>query len=322
MHHAESKSCGIDAGELLDRLPLGLFVLDANHVVRSWNRWLAEATSVTAETALGKRLQELFPQVDNSRFLWGVNQAIATKSPQVLSQTLNRFVIPVHIGYARRHGITMMQQRVHISPVPCEAGEVLAAVSITDVTDNVLRSAALTEMAHKLTEDSTRDPLTGLYNRRFMWEWLAPQIKLTLRDMRPLASLLFDIDHFKKVNDAHGHDLGDSVIISFAEIVVRQLRGSDILVRYGGEEFVALLPNCDLANAICVAGRLLKIFRHSSLGSLPPGQVTASIGVAVMDPANPITGEELLKKADRRLYLAKQRGRDQIVPRSLSDHCP
>jgi len=307
--------------EVLNHLPVGLFMLDAYHVIRAWNQWLAEKTSINEEEAIGKRLQELFPEVSNSRFIWGVNQAITTKSPQVLSQALNRYIIPIRIDYGARHNIPMMQQRVHISPCACKDGEVLAVVSIIDVTENVIRSAALTEMAHKLSEDSTRDPLTNLYNRRFMWEWLIPQIKLTIRDQRPLTCLLLDIDHFKKLNDTHGHDFGDMILSIVAETITKQMRGSDIFVRYGGEEFVMMLPNCNLDNAIFVANRLLDTFRTNAFGSLQKGEVTTSIGVATLDPQNPVTSEELLKQADKRLYLAKHRGRNQVAPNSLQDKC-
>jgi len=307
--------------EVLNHLPIGLFMLDAYHVIRAWNQWLAQKTSIKEEEAIGKRLQELFPELSNSRFFWGVSQAIATKSPQVLSQALNRFIIPIHIDHSAHHNITMMQQRVHISPCACKDGEMLAVVSIIDVTENVIRSAALTEMAHKLSEDSTRDPLTGLYNRRFMWEWLVPQIKLSIRDKRPLSFLLLDIDHFKNLNDTYGHDLGDEILKAVSETINNILRGSDIVVRYGGEEFVMMLPNCNLENAVYVATRLLDTFRTTALGPLTKGAVTISIGVVVLDPQDPITGEELLKQADKRLYLAKHRGRNQVVPNSLDDKC-
>lgn len=102
--------------------------------------------------------------------------------------------------------------------------------------------AALEEL-EEAWEQSTRDALTGLFNRRFMWEWLLPQLKQAHRHKTPLACLMLDIDRFKELNDSYGHDVGDEVLKDFSEVVANSLRESDIVVRYGGEEFVACYRN-------------------------------------------------------------------------------
>ncbi len=162
-------------------------------------------------------------------------------------------------------------------------------------------------------EESTRDALTGVFNRRFMWEWLLPQLKHAKRHKVPLSCLMIDIDRFKDLNDAYGHHVGDEVLKHFSDIIAKNLRESDIVVRYGGEEFVTLLPNCNLENGRLAAERIRQAVTKMQLSSLKGTPLTCSIGVAVYDPAEPTTGEELLKQADKALYKAKNAGRNRVV---------
>ena len=296
--------------EAIDQLPLGVLLLDRGGRVRAWNGWLAEKTGMAPERVLGRTLAELFPGFNKPRFDWALDQVFASGSPQLLSQTLNRYLIPISLRGAEQQGLTLMQQQVQLSPLA--ADEELCLVSISDVTANVMRASAVAEMAKALQEASVRDPLTALYNRRFMWEWLAHELKQAQRHGYPLSCLLLDIDHFKAINDTLGHDAGDRVLTAFAALVGAQVRASDVLVRYGGEEFVVLLPHCDLHQGVVSAEKIVQAVRASAIGGLEAGRVTCSIGVAAHDPAQPLTGEELLKQADLRLYQAKASGRDRV----------
>ena len=302
--------------EIINHLPVGVLIIDETRRVCFWNAWLANHTSIAGKEAAGRTLEELFPGHDNSRFAFALEQVLKTKSPQIMSQALNRYLIPIRIPNMERHGISMMQQTVTLEHLADDGGRGYALVSIMNVTENVVRSAALTELAHKLQHDSNRDHLTMLYNRRFMWEWLVQQIKQSNRHDHQVACLMLDLDNFKSINDRYGHKEGDAVLRGFAGIVDEHLRKSDILVRYGGEEFVVLMPQCDIEAAIAAAWRTVRGVREAAIGSLAPGQVTCSIGISVYDPGNPRTGEELLKEADKRLYEAKNSGKDQVVPGS------
>ncbi|MBZ0106381.1 MAG: GGDEF domain-containing protein [Sulfuricella denitrificans] len=311
-------STGSVSDRIWDQVPIGIVVLDAECRVQHWNGWLAQKTAIGEKDAQGKTLSELFPNFRSPRLQWAVEQAITHLSPQVLSQALNQFVIPIHTRFSGRHGTSMMQQHVHVAPLTGRDGRIQAVVSIMDVTESITRSSALIEVAQKLQHDSNRDALTGLYNRRFMWEWLVQQLKLCNRHAHPLGCLLLDIDHFKMINDTYGHDEGDQVLRSFAQVAQDRLRDSDILVRYGGEEFAALLPHCSPQDAIDAAQAILQTVRKAAFGALPAGKVTCSIGVSWWTVGHPVTGEELLKCADKRLYEAKQGGRDRVVPGALS----
>jgi diguanylate cyclase (GGDEF)-like protein len=296
----------------IELMPLGVLVLDRGGRVMAWNAWLTKQTTLEPDRVVGRTLAELFPGFESPRFEWALEQVFTGGSPQLLSQSLNRHLIPIKTPDAERHGLTFMQQNVQLSPLSPE--KELCLVTISDVTENVIRSAFLLQRAKALQETSLRDPLTALYNRRFMWEWLAHELPQALRHAYPVGCLMIDIDHFKTINDTLGHDAGDRVLVDLATLLGGQLRESDGLARYGGEEFVVLFPYCPLDAGIAKAQRIVEAVRGSSIGGLETGRVTCSIGVAAFDPEHAITGDEMLKQADLRLYEAKNAGRNRVAP--------
>lgn len=166
----------------------------------------------------------------------------------------------------------------------------------------------------RLQELSTTDSLTGLRNRRYFDEMLQNEYKRAFREKLPLAVLLFDIDHFKKLNDSFGHPFGDLCLVEAAKLVRAGIRRPpDIAARYGGEEFVVLLPQTNLEGAIVVANSICLAF---SAKSIEDGEhrvsITVSIGVACTIPQERDGHEKLLKDADKRLYQAKRNGRNRV----------
>jgi diguanylate cyclase (GGDEF)-like protein len=158
------------------------------------------------------------------------------------------------------------------------------------------------------------DGLTGLYNRRSFQERLEQEIDRAIRYNRPLSLIMIDIDHFKMYNDTHGHLHGDSILVEVAHFLRTLSRTSDIVVRYGGEEFSLLLPETDLASAEALGQRLREqVERHTFRGTKPlPGKgLTISVGIASYMP--PDTKEALLEAADMALYRAKREGRNRVV---------
>jgi diguanylate cyclase (GGDEF)-like protein len=304
------------ATKLEDTLPCGVLLMDATLRVRAWNRWLVQKTGISEQQARGKTLPELFADFHSPRLLSAIGLCIKHKSPQLISQTLNRYVLPIPLT-VQIHDLTMMQQQVNVAPLTDSRGETLAVVSINDVTENVAKSSALAQLAKKLESQSNRDQLTGAYNRHFLWAWLMPQLKQCVRHSQALSCLMLDIDHFKRINDTYGHDVGDAVLSGFASLLNEQLRDSDILVRYGGEEFVVLLTHAEVPAALEIANRILETARATAIAPLDAGEVRCSIGVASWTPDDPCSAEELLKEADRHLYQAKQGGRDRIVVHQL-----
>jgi diguanylate cyclase (GGDEF)-like protein len=170
-----------------------------------------------------------------------------------------------------------------------------------------------------LRAQSMRDPLTGLYNRRYLTEMLDREIRRAARAEQPLGILMLDLDHFKKFNDTYGHEAGDTVLRETASFLVRSIRAEDFVCRYGGEEFVVVLPTADLRiaglRAEAIRARLREIVIMHQGRSL--GLVTASIGVAAL-PQHGTTEREILQAADAALYRAKKAGRDRVVLGELS----
>jgi len=159
------------------------------------------------------------------------------------------------------------------------------------------------------------DLLTGLPNRRAVLEYLDRQLARTMRERTSLAVILADVDHFKKVNDTYGHQAGDAVLKRMAEIVRAELRPYDAIGRYGGEEFLIIVPSCDAKTAQEVANRIrLRIFEEpfASLSGPQSLHVSCSFGIAIADSAT-ASVDHLLASADRALYAAKDSGRNRVV---------
>ncbi len=165
-------------------------------------------------------------------------------------------------------------------------------------------------------EMAITDALTGLFNRRYMESHLATLLEQAVARGKPLTALLLDIDYFKSVNDTHGHDAGDDVLREFAMRIKRSIRGIDLACRYGGEEFVIVMPETDLAVAAMVAERLRRRIAADPFaiqGGTRSIPVTISIGIAGLrgKDDNPAA---LVKRADQALYRAKRDGRNRVVP--------
>ncbi len=167
-------------------------------------------------------------------------------------------------------------------------------------------------------ELAVTDPLTGLHNRRYMAGQLGSLVKRATCGGSPVAALLVDVDHFKRINDTYGHDVGDEVLREFAVRMATNVRAVDLACRYGGEEFVVIMPDTDLENAARIAERLRLHVSGSPFrvaGATDPLHVTISVGVASIN-GEADTPEALLKRADAAVYEAKSTGRNQVVSRA------
>ncbi len=191
------------------------------------------------------------------------------------------------------------------------------------VLNEALRAqVAETERLHgQLREQALHDPLTGLHNRRYLFESAPALLELTRRQGTQLCVVLLDLDHFKHLNDTHGHQAGDKVLQAFAARGRSMLRRSDLLCRYGGEEFVAVMPDIDAEGAYVVLGRLLEACLAEPLvasdRALPLS--TFSAGIALF-PQHGGSLDALLQRADLALYAAKGQGRARIEIAALSGH--
>lgn len=170
----------------------------------------------------------------------------------------------------------------------------------------------LEEKNRQLQRISIQDPLTGLYNRRYLELQLNTEVARAKRHGRPLTVAMCDLDHFKPINDRYSHVVGDEVLRRVGEVLRKELRVSDVAVRYGGEEFLVILPDTDLAGAHLLADRIRRAVSGHAWDEVAPDlHVTMSIGVAQLSRVGDAAA--LLSAADERLYQAKRQGRDRIV---------
>jgi diguanylate cyclase (GGDEF)-like protein len=183
------------------------------------------------------------------------------------------------------------------------------------VAEHVTLSLSNLMLRENLRSQSIRDPLTGLFNRRYMEEAFDHELQRASRHSHSIGVIMLDVDHFKTINDYFGHAHGDNFLIALANYLKNRLRGEDILSRYGGEEFAIILPDTTLDSAIGLAEKLRAEIKaiELDLTNQPYELITISLGVAAF-PEHGRNADELLRSADWALYQAKQKGRDRVVP--------
>ena len=180
-----------------------------------------------------------------------------------------------------------------------------------------LRLASLVKKLESQTEALSKlaayDELTGVYNRRSLFKALESEISRSARYSYPLSVMMLDLDHFKKINDDHGHAAGDAVLRRFALVVGETLRKIDVLCRYGGEEFCAILPETSISAAIKVAERVREAIERDSITFEDVElSITVSIGITAVTPLRGAEPDHLLSEADKALYDAKTSGRNRV----------
>ena len=224
------------------------------------------------------------------------------------------FFVAAYVAYL----VTEARERASVTELLIPAAYFLGGYFVVLVTIVSLQTARDVRRVAVLEEQSITDPLMGVYNRRHLERRLEEEVGKAMRYGLPLASLLLDVDHFKRINDEHGHAVGDQVLRGLGAHLLDAVRKADIVTRYGGEEVVVLAPHTSLGEGRQLAERL----RESVLAEpLVPGSetkdgrplhITLSIGVAALGPGVN-DGQALLKASDEALYRAKQSGRNRVV---------
>ncbi len=204
---------------------------------------------------------------------------------------------------------------LHLRPAAVEASRLEAEGQLAQtVADSLALALANLRLRETLRQQSIRDPLTGLFNRRYLEETLEREARRAARTQRPFGIIMLDLDHFKRFNDTFGHAAGDVLLRELGGFLQQHIRGGDIACRYGGEEFTLVLPEASLEVTRERAEHLREGAKHLHVqhGGQLLGTITLSLGVAAF-PQHGVTGEEVLRAADAALYRAKRGGRDRAV---------
>lgn len=301
---------------ILSEIGVGIVVLDASARILLWNGFMEKHSGMPAESVIGKTLYECFDYIPVPWVNMKLRSVLMLKNFSFTSWKQRPYVFkfPHHrpITGASEH---MFQDCVFL-PLTGENGEPCICMEIHDVTDVAIfqrQVEQLTEVNATLERLSLTDALTGVFNRRYLLSHLESVFAEAKRYARPFTAVLVDLDHFKQVNDTHGHLAGDEVLRVMARRLSQSLRSADVLGRYGGEEFLVILPETPVDAAAILGERL----RHT-VQVLPVHfgeaaiRVTASFGMAGFHPDQK-DAHSLLEQADLALYRSKELGRNRVT---------
>jgi diguanylate cyclase (GGDEF)-like protein/PAS domain S-box-containing protein len=302
---------------LIESAPLAMVTWDRQRRVTGWNKQARELFGWTESEVLGRNFLTFM-----------VPQSASEQVGLIIEDAIERGIESHSVNSNLTKDQRIIEVEWHNTVVPGADGRPDSVLSLAqDVTERLRAQAALQEVNAKLKqrlddihelqaqlrEQVMRDPLTGMYNRRYLDDALPGEIARAIRERTPLSLMMVDIDHFKRVNDTHGHQAGDEVLKMLADILRSEARRSDVACRYGGEEFVLLLPKMNLESASLRAERWRQMFAEMELpvenGKL---RCTLSVGIAVF-PEHGNSAEDLLRNGDRALYLAKALGRNRVA---------
>lgn len=273
-------------------------------------------------TTWARAENDALPETINPSACWALKRG----KPHLNRGDSTKLCCAHHVGSETLLEIPMIARGEIVGLLQLFASGVSAVERLEQVTDlgSALAdgmSLALANMAlrEKLRNQALRDPLTGLYNRRYMEDCLQRFVRLADRENREISLIMVDLDHFKRLNDEHGHSFGDQVLRDAALTLTGSLRETDIVCRFGGEELVVILPDCPLERAADKA-ELLRL-RIEELSNTHGADISASFGVASV-PHTSQSVTDLLQAADQALYKAKQGGRNQVVKAPMRPYRP
>jgi diguanylate cyclase len=296
---------------IVDRAHVGIFVVNQKREIVLWNQFMEIHSEQKAATVVGKNLFEAFPELPQKWLDRKIENLFILKNFSFTSWEQRPYLFKFAHNRPVTGGVDCMRQDCTLMPVKDDSGEVqYVCFTLFDATDTSIYQSKLEETTAKLRELSIRDGLTQLFNRRHVEEALATEFNRARRYNNKLSVILTDIDFFKKVNDVHGHLAGDEVLRVVSQRLTDGLRGSDILGRYGGEEFLVVLPETDIQGAHVLAERLREAVQATPIEA--EGQsltINISLGISELRDATS-TYEQLIAEADLSLYQSKDNGRN------------
>ncbi|OHB33823.1 MAG: hypothetical protein A2X84_10560 [Desulfuromonadaceae bacterium GWC2_58_13] len=287
---------------ITDVLGEGVYLLDQERRLIFMNPEAERLLGYGFDELAGKRIHEFIygQHGDGTRFN-------PSSSPLIISLTEGREFKDPDAVFICKSGY-LLPVAVICRPILENNRHAGTVIAFHDITEQKKSQESLEAVNRILEKQASTDPLTGILNRLKLSQQLDTEMKRAKRYATPLSILLLDIDNFKSVNDGYGHLTGDAVLKEMAHLISGKLRDSDIFARWGGEEFMILIPDCDISQAKACAEKLCRAIAENPFSVSTP--VTASFGVAGMRPED--THESLTNRADQALYLAKQNGRNRV----------
>lgn len=296
---------------IVERANVGIFVINADREVMLWNQFMEIHSDRKADTVVGKNLFEAFPELPQKWLDRKIESVFILKNFSFTSWEQRPYLFKFSHNRPVTGGVDCMRQDCTLMPIKDESGEVQAiCFTVLDVTDTSIYQSQLVETTEKLREMSNQDGLTKLFNRRYIEETISNEFDRARRYENQFSVILTDIDFFKLVNDNHGHLAGDEVLRVVSKRLSDTLRDTDVLGRYGGEEFIVALPETDMEGAFIVAERLREAIASEPIEAEGDTlNIAISLGVTEMNEGTAAYAQ-LIAEADLALYKSKESGRN------------
>ena len=299
---------------MLQTIDAGIIILDREYKVEVWNNFIENHSGLRANEAKGKNIFELFPELEEAWFKHKAESVFMLQN-RAFSTWEQR---PYVLRFKNYRPITgteeYMYQNMTITPLTSINASIdHICIVIYDVTDIATHKKELI-VANTMLESLSRiDQLTGLNNRGFWEKCLVHEFKRYQRYKHKCSLAIFDIDHFKTINDNYGHHTGDMVLKSVADVIRNTIRTTDIAGRYGGEEFSIILLNNDADNALSFAERLRKNIQEKNI-SVGEHNINITISIGIAEFSEDMSDHiELIECADKALYQSKESGRNKTM---------
>lgn len=306
---------------IVDRVNVGIIVVDKEMEVLLWNHFMAVNSGKEAHEVLGNNLFDSFSGLPEKWLRKKINSVFILKNFAFTGWEQRSHLFQFRHNRPVTGSTDFMMQNCTFLPIMGDDGEVQAVcITVFDVTDISIYQNQLKDAMVKLEDMSIRDGLTEIYNRRYIETQLGAEFDRCKRYDGTMSTILFDLDHFKNVNDTYGHLAGDEVLRQVSKSLVDVLRTSDVAGRYGGEEFTVILPNTSLEGALKSAERIRSAIEGLHIefdGQHIP--VTVSIGVTEFRKDTE-SHEAMLQEADIALYVCKENGRNQSRAYDPEEH--
>jgi diguanylate cyclase (GGDEF)-like protein/PAS domain S-box-containing protein len=287
---------------ILDNLADGVYFVDRDRKILYWNKGAERITGFSAEQVQGHYCQDniLNHITESGKRLCldgcPLHATIADGNPRQAE---------IYLHHSDGHRVPIV---VRTQVMRDENGQIIGAVETFSDNSRLLN---IRHEVRRLQDAALRDPLTGIWNRRYMTRRLEIAMWVLKQQDIPFGVFFIDIDHFKSVNDRYGHKTGDMVLIMVANTLHENLRAEDAVARWGGEEFVALLPGLDEAGMAAVVKKLHTLIRHSSL-RLDEQEISVTVSMGLTMARKEDTVKSLVDRADRNMYKSKQGGHDKV----------